>query len=127
MQIGLLTRGVDMKASVDQLLGKMPGDRSAQWPEGEPYAVGFEHGSMSLGFYAPHGHDPQQPHKQDEIYIVQTGTGTIVIGSERTGFSPGDAFFVPAGIEHRFEDFSDDFSTWVVFWGPQGGEDGSGS
>jgi uncharacterized protein YjlB len=30
--------------------------------------------------------------------------------------------FVPAGTTHRFEDFSADFATWVVFWGPQGGE-----
>jgi len=30
--------------------------------------------------------------------------------------------FVEAGVEHRFEDFTDDFETWVVFWGPQGGE-----
>jgi hypothetical protein len=32
--------------------------------------------------------------------------------------------FVPAGVEHRFEDFSDDFAVWVVFWGPDGGEGG---
>jgi len=30
--------------------------------------------------------------------------------------------FVPAGVEHRFEHFSEDFSTWVVFYGPRGGE-----
>ena len=34
----------------------------------------------------------------------------------------GQVLFVPAGIEHRFEDFSDDFSTWVIFYGPAGGE-----
>jgi hypothetical protein len=31
-------------------------------------------------------------------------------------------FFVPAGVAHRFERFSPDFATWVVFWGPHGGE-----
>jgi len=30
--------------------------------------------------------------------------------------------FVPAGVEHRFENFSDDFATWVIFYGPEGGE-----
>lgn len=30
--------------------------------------------------------------------------------------------FVAAGVEHRFEDFTADFATWVVFWGPKGGE-----
>ena len=37
-------------------------------------------------------------------------------------FAPGDAFFVAAGVEHRFENFSTGFSVWVVFWGPSGGE-----
>ena len=30
--------------------------------------------------------------------------------------------FVAAKVEHRFESFSDDFATWVVFYGPRGGE-----
>ena len=34
----------------------------------------------------------------------------------------GEALFVPAGVEHRFEDFTDDFAAWVVFYGPEGGE-----
>jgi hypothetical protein len=30
--------------------------------------------------------------------------------------------FVSAGVVHRFEDFSDDLETWVVFYGTKGGE-----
>jgi len=86
------------------------------------YAEPFSHGSMRLGIYAPRGHDPQQPHEQDELYLVISGTGTFVHGAERSAFGPGDALFVAAGTNHRFEDFSDDFATWVVFWGPDGGE-----
>jgi hypothetical protein len=41
---------------------------------------------------------------------------------ERRRFDPGDATFAPAGWSHRFEDFRDDFATWVVSWGPKGGE-----
>ena len=37
-------------------------------------------------------------------------------------FGPGDLLFVPAGVEHRFEEFSDDLAVWVVFYGPDGGE-----
>jgi hypothetical protein len=37
-------------------------------------------------------------------------------------FGSGDMLFVPARMEHRFEDFSDDFATWVMFYGPAGGE-----
>lgn len=89
---------------------------------GRRYAEPLTNGSMRLGLYAPRGFDPQQPHEQDELYLVVHGTGTFVHDGKRTPFGPGDALFVAAGIDHRFEDFSDDFVTWVVFWGPKGGE-----
>jgi hypothetical protein len=30
--------------------------------------------------------------------------------------------FAAARVEHRFEAFSEDFATWVVFYGPPGAE-----
>ena len=33
-----------------------------------------------------------------------------------------NANIVPAGVVHRFEDFTDDFATWGMFYGPEGGE-----
>jgi mannose-6-phosphate isomerase-like protein (cupin superfamily) len=86
------------------------------------YGILLEHGSMELGYYRPVGTDDQEPHEQDEIYIVHTGNGVFVLNDERINFSPGDALFVPAGVDHRFVDFTDDFAAWVVFWGPAGGE-----
>ena len=86
------------------------------------YGVLLEHGTLELGFYKPEGSDPQTPHDQDEIYIVQSGNGYFVHGDNREPFEPGEALFVPAGDTHRFEDFSDDFAAWVVFYGPEGGE-----
>ena len=86
------------------------------------YGILLERGSLELGFYKPDGIDPQQPHPQDEIYIVQSGSGYFVLGDERQPFETGEALFVPAGVVHRFEEFTDDFSAWVVFYGPEGGE-----
>ena len=86
------------------------------------YGILLERGSLELGFYKPDEIDPQQPHTQDEIYIVQSGSGYFVLGDERQPFETGEALFVPAGVIHRFEDFTDDFSAWVVFYGPEGGE-----
>ena len=77
---------------------------------------------MELGFYRPVGTDDQEPHDQDEIYIVQKGSGTFQLGDRRVAFGPGDALFVPAAVEHRFTEFTDDFAAWVIFWGPEGGE-----
>jgi mannose-6-phosphate isomerase-like protein (cupin superfamily) len=111
-----------MKATLQQLLSRIPGPASAQWPDGDRYSPAFSHGSMSVGYYAPVGTDPQQPHRRDEIYIIHTGTGELLVAGERSNFSAGDVFFVASGVEHRFENFSSDFATWVVFWGPPGGE-----
>ncbi len=52
----------------------------------EAYGVLLEHGTLELGYYKPDGIDPQQPHTQDEIYIVQSGRGYIVLGEERQPF-----------------------------------------
>lgn len=112
-----------MKVSLKDLLSKIPGPPSEQWPEGERYAEGFDRGTMSLGFYAPVGSDPQKPHKRDEIYIVATGTSKFVMGDRTMSLAAGDAVVVPAGVVHRFEGFSPDFGAWVIFWGPEGGEE----
>ena len=80
------------------------------------------HGTMELEYYAPRGDDPQTPHDRDELYVVISGHGWFRNGESRREFGPHDVLFVPAGVAHRFEHFSDDFATWVVFWGPHGGE-----
>jgi hypothetical protein len=40
----------------------------------------------------------------------------------RLAAEPGEALVMPTGDDHRFEDFSDDFAPWVIFYGPIGGE-----
>lgn len=82
----------------------------------------MEHGTMSVEIYRPVNTDLQTPHKQDELYVVIKGNGEFLNGGERASFSPGDVLFVQAGVEHRFENFSDDFLTWVIFYGPESGE-----
>jgi mannose-6-phosphate isomerase-like protein (cupin superfamily) len=80
------------------------------------------HGSLKAGIYAPDAVDRQSPHSQDELYIIASGTGVFVKGDERRPFAPQDLIFVEAGVVHRFENFSSDFTAWVIFWGPEGGE-----
>lgn len=111
-----------MKANALDLLLQLPGPITPRWPTGQRFVQAMAHGTMSVELYAPQEVDPQKPHAQDELYFIQTGSGELVLQGERHSFGPGTAFFVPADAEHRFENFSTDFSTWVVFWGPQGGE-----
>ncbi|PWL38244.1 cupin domain-containing protein [Flagellimonas aquimarina] len=87
-----------------------------------PFLTLFEHGTLAVEIYKPEKVDLQQPHSRDEVYVVVSGTGEFMNDGERTTFAPGDFLFVPAGVEHRFENFTDDFATWVIFYGPEGGE-----
>jgi mannose-6-phosphate isomerase-like protein (cupin superfamily) len=82
----------------------------------------MKHGTMSIEYYAPKNIDPQTPHKQDEIYVIASGNAIFFRNSERVQCKTGDVLFVPAKMEHRFENISDDFATWVIFYGIEGGE-----
>jgi len=111
-----------LKASVADLLQRLPGPRTANWPDGERFTEAFAHGTLTVELYAPKATDPQKPHTRDEVYFVVSGSGEFVVGGERAQFAAGDALFAAAGVIHRFENFSADFVTWVVFYGPDGGE-----
>ena len=82
----------------------------------------FTHGSLAVEIYKPDQIDKQQPHERDEIYVVIACSGTFYLDGKRSVFQTGDFIFVPAYAAHRFEDFTEDFSTWVFFYGPKGGE-----
>jgi mannose-6-phosphate isomerase-like protein (cupin superfamily) len=104
------------RVSVAEALARLPG------ANGERFAEVLKHGSLAVEIYAPRGRDPQGPHTRDELYVVFEGSGEFVSGAERHAFAAGDVLFVPAGVAHRFENFTDDLVVWVVFYGPEGGE-----
>jgi len=87
-----------------------------------PSAAVFEHGSLQVKMYRPGTEDTQKPHSRDELYFIVNGSGWFVNGGDRHPFQSGDMLFVPAETEHRFEQYTNDFCTWVVFYGPEGGE-----
>jgi mannose-6-phosphate isomerase-like protein (cupin superfamily) len=104
------------RLTLAEALARLPG------PAGERYVELFLHGTMSIELYAPRGRDPQIPHAKDEVYVVVHGSGQFRNGDARHPFGPGDVLFVPAGVTHRFEEFTDDLAVWVIFYGPEGGE-----
>jgi mannose-6-phosphate isomerase-like protein (cupin superfamily) len=104
-------------------LARLPGPPNELWPAGARSVSVFRHGTLELKLYAPRGSDPQQPHTRDEVYVIVSGRGRFDNGGEVQDFAAGDILFVPAGRPHRFTEFSDDFSTWVAFYGPEGGEE----
>lgn len=84
-----------------------------------PFLTLFENGSLTVEIYKPDKVDLQQPHSRDEVYVIILGSGEFLNAETRATFKPGDFFFVPAGVAHRFENFTEDFSTWVLFIGPE--------
>ncbi|HEV8588077.1 MAG TPA: cupin domain-containing protein [Pyrinomonadaceae bacterium] len=104
------------KINLSDALNRLPG------PQDENVVTLFEHGSLVVKLYAPRGNDDQSPHSRDEVYVVALGTGEFVCGDARQTLVPQDVLFAAAGIEHRFENFSEDFAVWVFFYGPEDGE-----
>jgi mannose-6-phosphate isomerase-like protein (cupin superfamily) len=95
-----------------------------QLEDGSHYLI--RHGTMRAGLYVPGPADEQTPHTQDELYIILRGRGAFLKSGVRLSVCAGDVLSVEAGADHRFLDCTPDFATWVVFWGPDGGE-GSGA
>lgn len=88
-----------------------------------PFTVLLQHGTLQVEYFAPRDIDTQTPHEQDELYIIASGYSDFYRNGETIKCQKGDILFVPARMEHRFINFSNDFATWVIFYGKKGGED----
>ena len=72
---------------------------------------------MSAGLYVlpAGGVDQQQPHTEDEIYVVLAGRSSFTAGQETRAVEPDDVIFVGAGVPHRFHDITEELRVVVVF------------
>lgn len=83
---------------------------------GGGYEVVHDSPGLELGVYvlvAPEP-DKQQPHEDDEVYVVLEGTGTLTVDGTETKVKQGDAVFVEAGADHRFTAY-EQLALLVVF------------
>jgi len=80
------------------------------------YEVVHRSEGVELGVYVLVAPEPdrQQPHEDDEIYVVLEGTGVLEVEDERLELREGHAVFVPAGAEHRFVGY-EQLSVLVIF------------
>jgi len=79
----------------------------------------FTDGDLEFRFAARPSNGPQVPHLRDEIYIVAAGTARYRVEDQVTDVGPGDLLFCAAHVPHGFENNSDDFCVWVVFYGAE--------
>src|ERR1700676_3150870 len=78
----------------------------------------FVDGELEVRFAARPTNGPQVPHDRDELYFVAAGTGRYRVEDSVSEFGPGDLLFCAARVPHGFEDISEDFCVWVLFYGP---------
>jgi mannose-6-phosphate isomerase-like protein (cupin superfamily) len=71
---------------------------------GGGYEIVHESPGLELGVYVLVAPEPdrQQPHEDDEVYVVLDGTGVLDVDGRSVEVKEGDAVFVEAGAEHRF-------------------------
>jgi len=91
------------------------------------YAEQLRSEDLSVGRYIiPVGAlDPQQPHTEDEVYIVHSGRARLVTPDGAVDVATGSVVFVPAQEMHRFEDITEELVVTVVF-GPAEGTRATG-
>src|SRR5213592_2861014 len=93
-------------AAVRQRLGEAGGG----------YEVVHESAGLELGVYVLVAPEPdrQQPHEDDEVYVVLEGSGTLEVEGERVDVHEGRAVYVSAGADHRFVGY-EQLAVLVIF------------
>ena len=107
-------------ADARALLQGVPFDVDAVKQRLEATGGGYEivHASpgLEIGVYVLWAPEPdhQQPHADDEVYVVLDGWGTLDVEGTRYPLEPGRAVFVPAGARHEFVGY-EQLSVLVIF------------
>jgi mannose-6-phosphate isomerase-like protein (cupin superfamily) len=83
---------------------------------GGGYEIVHESPGLELGVYVLAAPEPdrQQPHEDDEVYVILEGTGVLQVEDEQVPVKEGSAVFVHAGADHRFTAY-EHLSVLVIF------------
>src|SRR6476659_1369280 len=73
------------------------------------YEVVHTSPGLEIGVYVLVAPEPdrQQPHEDDEVYVVLEGSGTLEVEGREVTLREGTGVFVPAGAEHRFVSYEE--------------------
>jgi mannose-6-phosphate isomerase-like protein (cupin superfamily) len=84
------------------------------------YEIVHRSPGLDVGVYVLVAPEPdhQQPHEDDELYVVLEGHGVLTVEGQETPLTEGQAAFVPAGADHRFTGY-EGLSVLVIFTRPQ--------
>jgi mannose-6-phosphate isomerase-like protein (cupin superfamily) len=87
---------------------------------GGGYEIVHESPGLEIGVYVLVAPEPdrQQPHDDDEVYVVLEGRGVLEVEGVATPLEEGEGLFVPAGAEHGFTGY-EQLSVLVIFDRPK--------
>jgi len=89
---------------------------------GDRYLEFLTRPDLSAGLYVLEAGavDGQQPHTEDEVYVILEGRSRFTVADATRDVGPGDTLFVAATLPHRFHDIVETLRVIVVF-GPAEG------
>jgi mannose-6-phosphate isomerase-like protein (cupin superfamily) len=92
------------------------GTRRRLAEQGGGYEVVHASPGLEVGVYVLVAPEPdrQQPHADDEVYVVLEGTGVLDVEGTAVELREGHAVFVPAGADHRFSAY-EHLAVLVIF------------
>ena len=96
--------------STERLIRKLE-DEDAQFAE----VLNETSVTVEVGTYPTSA--PKNPHTEDEIYYIISGTGMIRVGDETYDIEAGDVVFVERGIEHDFFNIEEQITALTIFIG----------
>ena len=84
---------------------------------GELYLEFLRRDSMSCGLYVlePGADDPQEPHQEDEVYVVLAGRARLRMADQDRPVGPGSVLFVARTVPHHFHHITERLSVLVFF------------
>lgn len=73
--------------------------------------------ALSMGVYSlpAGGTDPQEPHKEDEVYYVTAGRASLDLDGKEIAVETGSIVYVAAGVRHRFHSIAEALTVLVFF------------
>jgi mannose-6-phosphate isomerase-like protein (cupin superfamily) len=87
--------------------------------DGTNYVEVLNEASMRVELARYPNPEPKTPHREDELYVVVSGSGTVHVGTETYDVEEGDVVYVEQGLEHDFVDIDDELTALVVFTGAE--------
>jgi mannose-6-phosphate isomerase-like protein (cupin superfamily) len=85
--------------------------------KGKKYLQFLSERRLSVGLYKLKvgERDPQEPHKEDEVYYVLRGQASVQIGTEKQEVKRGSIIYVGAEVNHKFNEIKEDLELLVFF------------